>query len=61
MIYDPYWWEDEKYECDICKRFLSTPEEVQRQICNDCWEENNNPYDEYLKYGVAPGDKKEDE
>jgi len=55
-----YWFEDEIYECNLCKGFLATETEIQRQICDNCWEDNDNPYDEYIDYGVSPGDIREE-
>lgn len=29
--------EGEEYECEECGRDLITPEELERQVCDDCW------------------------
>jgi len=36
---DPRWMWENPDECEKCGRDLVTPEEIQRQICDDCWEE----------------------
>ena len=50
-------WENPE-ECEKCGGDLVTQEEIEQQICDECNQED--AYEDYLKYGVAPGEKEEE-